>query len=183
MAISTHETIRTLDPEQNLQFTGLAAQLGGLAIEQPQPSEETSISPLQANVISGLAGGDTPNQISRHLGVPPQIIKDTKKDMTRQFSSVSVGVDFAITKGVVEFKLQPNPDITAQLTALDLGMLQAYAKGGISSYLKNISSGHNETAKDCEKQLLEKIEAQNRPHAVKRSYELGVFSINKGEQL
>jgi hypothetical protein len=182
MPPAAQETLAT-HPERYAPAEIPVSQLGALAAEQGLARPEISFSPLQAGVIDGLSKGNTARQTAAQLAVPLGSVKEAKKDFAGLFPSLSAGVDYAIARGAISFEKKPDPELTARLSALDLGFLQAFAGGGITPYAEGVSSGRHKDARSFEKQLLKKIRAWSRPHAVRRGYELGIFSINEREAL
>ena len=168
--------------EQNVTDIKIAASIGSIAVENTRLTEETpplSLSQLQIDVLSLTSKGQTAKQIGRQLKISSRGVKDVKKNLSDKLPSLAAGVNQAIQDGLINVEHKPDLELTSQLTALDIGILQAYSFGGSTAEVTEISGSDYKTVNEHESDLFKKIKAWSRPHAVRRAYELGIFSVSK----
>lgn len=105
-------------------------------------------------------------------------IKDARHSAMKKFNtgSAAVLVDRSIRLGLMPIEIEPDEEVLARVTGLDQKMLRLYALG-ISNHriakeggvgLKAVETYHDG--------LLKRMGAWSRPHAIRRVYELGIWS-------
>lgn len=150
---------------------------------------ETGLSAWQAAVVTLASEGQTNRQAADDLEIHMDEFHYFRNGALRVLgtSNMAVGVDIAIRKEVVPITVNPDADVLGGLTDHDKNTLRFFARGGTLEHLQNayrISSGRPlEYYRDYEKELLCKLGAWTRPHAIRRGHELDIMRSERSKRL
>lgn len=167
-------------------FTPSAAQpaeIGALAA-RPHLQLITPEAPLQqinsqgAALLGLVSQGYTWNQASRRLDASTYNVRSTKHQIMEAFgtTNMSVIVDRSIRSGLIPVAPDDDPSaVTSRLSLTDVKVLRFLARGGSTKQLRENSNLPPKRLETYHSQLLEKLGAWSRPHAIRRGHELGIL--------
>lgn len=172
-------------------------------VEVPRPSDEVSLGvgnvatnghlrlvrsetlapsfePLEIDVIAGISEGQTLTQTARQLeDYSPAEIKDARYSAMKKLNtnSTAVLVDRSIRLGLIPIEVEPDEEILARVTGLDRKMLKLYALGVSNHRIAKKGGVGLKTVETYHDGLLERVGAWSRAHAIRRTYEFGIFIV------
>ena len=165
---------QTPKPDLVLHIGGLAAD-GGNPPHAPEKPRH-GLSPLQYGVLELLAQGNTKKKVARRLDTSDGDVDHTKHELRSIFQTPSLSkcVHLAIESGILPVEILPNEEITRQLSNFDRTMLKYYARGGSNTYFVKSRNVPRNVIEIFHDNLLKKVGAWSRPHAIARAHMLGI---------
>ncbi len=139
------------------------------------------LTPQLTDAIFHISTGQTGPQIARHLKIENDDVTEIKHRLGRIFRTPSLPavVSLAINSEFIPIEIAAEENILKQLNNTDYFILRHLASGGTSGQLCRLANRNNKTINAYIEALLPKVGAWNRPHAVRRGYELGILPLSK----
>lgn len=152
----------------------------GAHLELVSPEAYTSgLTSDETAVLSLISEGNTTAQMARRLTMERGEVEDHRDSAMGKYGTRSrtVAVSQAIREGAIPIEVTPDSTVAAGLSRLDRRMLGLYAKGVSNHQLAKQYGMNLKTIEAYHDGLLEKVGAWSRPHAIRRTYELGILKV------
>lgn len=149
-----------------------------LHLVEPE-SYTTTLTSDEAAVMSLISEGNTLGQVGKKLGIGREEVLDHRGMAMSKYGAagVTAGVNRAILDGEIAVEVKPDPETAARLSSLDKRMLTLYAKGLSNGWMAGQYGIDRRAVEDYHDGLLERVGAWNRPHAIRRMHELGLWQV------
>lgn len=157
---------------------GVAARRHLHLVEGQGPRVE--FEPWEIRVFDLLSQGNTLNQIARQMDYMRSTVRAAEESAMEKAGthSKTVLVDRFINLGLIPVEVEPDQDVLADITDLDRRMIGLYARGVTNHTIAKHGKAELDQVESYHDGLLERLGAWSRPHAIRRSYELGIREVS-----
>jgi DNA-binding CsgD family transcriptional regulator len=179
--LSSHKAEKGYFNVRNKYQDGWRGSMAGtLAFAQVRPAAGIELEPRQADFITLTSIGCSAPQVAGLLGLESGEAQQIREGLTELYCvpTLAAAIDSAIKGGTLPLEVRPDCRVTNQLTKRQVNVIELIAAGYTTKdisdeYGKNPQTVHSNVIRP----IFKKVRANTREHIVRRSYELGIFTV------